>query len=36
MRERLESLGGRLAVEAETALGFTIDAWLPSGARQTA
>ena len=30
MRERLESLGGRLAVQAGAGLGFTIDAWLPS------
>ena len=31
MRERVESLGGRLAVQAGAGLGFTIDAWLPSG-----
>ena len=34
MRERLESLGGKLAVRSEG--GFTIDAWLPSGASQPA
>ena len=31
MRERLESLGGRLAVRPGDASGFTIDAWLPLG-----
>jgi signal transduction histidine kinase len=36
MRERVEGLGGRLAVEAGTGLGFTIEAWLPSGAPQSA
>jgi signal transduction histidine kinase len=36
MRERVESLGGRLAVRAGTDAGFTVDAWLPSGAPQTA
>ena len=36
MRERVESLGGRLAVRAESALGFTIDAWLPSTTPQAA
>jgi len=36
MRERVESLGGRLAVQARAGLGFTIDAWLPSGAPQAA
>ncbi len=36
MRERVESLGGRLAVQAGAGLGFTIDAWLPSGAPQAA
>jgi signal transduction histidine kinase len=36
MRERLEYLGGRLAVQAEVGLGFTIDAWLPSRAPQPA
>ncbi|HEV2122996.1 MAG TPA: sensor histidine kinase [Chloroflexota bacterium] len=34
MRERLESLGGKLAVQAGA--GFTIDAWLPSSAPQAA
>ncbi len=36
MRERVESLGGRLAVQAGAGLGFTITAWLPSGAPQAA
>lgn len=36
MRERLESLGGRLAVRTGEAAGFTIDAWLPSRLPQTA
>jgi signal transduction histidine kinase len=36
MRERVESLGGRLAVRTEVEFGFTIDAWLPSGAPQAA
>jgi signal transduction histidine kinase len=36
MRERIEALGGRLAVRAGTDLGFTVDAWLPSGAARTA
>jgi signal transduction histidine kinase len=31
MRERLESLGGKLAVRPGDASGFTIDAWLPQG-----
>jgi len=30
MRERLESLGGRLAVRAGADFGFTVEAWLPS------
>ena len=30
MRERVECLGGKLAVQAGAGLGFTIDAWLPS------
>lgn len=30
MRERVESLGGRLALRAGRDVGFTIDAWLPS------
>jgi len=36
MRERVESLGGRLAVEAGAGLGFTIEAWLPSRTPQAA
>jgi signal transduction histidine kinase len=36
MRERVEYLGGRLAVQAGAGIGFTIDAWLPSGAPQAA
>ena len=36
MRERLESLGGQLAVRAGGDLGFTVDAWLPSAAPQPA
>jgi signal transduction histidine kinase len=32
MRERVEGLGGRLAVRIEADFGFTVDAWLPSGA----
>ncbi|MDQ3144842.1 MAG: histidine kinase [Pseudomonadota bacterium] len=36
MRERVEYLGGRLAVQAGAGSGFTIDAWLPSGAPQPA
>jgi signal transduction histidine kinase len=31
MRERLEGLGGRLAVGRNTSFGFTVDAWLPLG-----
>jgi len=34
MRERFESLGGRMTVRAEA--GFTIDAWLPLGTPQPA
>ena len=34
MRERLESLGGKLAVQMDA--GFTVDAWLPSRAPQLA
>jgi signal transduction histidine kinase len=30
MRERVETLGGRLAVRAEAGRGFIVDAWLPS------
>ncbi|MGA9582866.1 MAG: sensor histidine kinase [Allosphingosinicella sp.] len=36
MRERVEALGGRLAVQAGGGLGFTIDAWLPSSSPQAA
>ena len=36
MRERLESLGGKLAVQAGSGLGFTVDAWLPARTPQTA
>lgn len=32
MRERVESLGGKLAVRTGGDFGFTVDAWLPSGA----
>jgi signal transduction histidine kinase len=36
MRERVESLGGRLTVRTAAGSGFTVDAWLPSGAPQPA
>ncbi len=36
MRERVESLGGKLAVRPGASFGFTVDAWLPSGALQPA
>jgi signal transduction histidine kinase len=36
MRERVESLGGRLAVRAGSDFGFAVDAWLPSRAPQSA
>ena len=36
MRERVESLGGKLAVRAGADFGFTVDAWLPSGSPQAA
>ncbi|HEX8415092.1 MAG TPA: sensor histidine kinase, partial [Sphingomicrobium sp.] len=36
MRERVEYLGGELAVRSGVGFGFTVDAWLPSGAPQTA
>jgi signal transduction histidine kinase len=36
MRERVEHLGGKLAVRTGVDFGFTVDAWLPSGAPQTA
>ncbi|HEY0130746.1 MAG TPA: ATP-binding protein, partial [Allosphingosinicella sp.] len=36
MRERVESLGGRLAVRKGPDFGFTLDAWLPSRGPQAA
>jgi signal transduction histidine kinase len=36
MRERVESLGGKLAVQKGTDFGFTVDAWLPSHVPQHA
>ena len=36
MRERVELLGGKLAVQAGAGLGFTIEAWLPARTPQTA
>jgi signal transduction histidine kinase len=36
MRERVEGLGGKLAVQAEAGLGFTVTAWLPPAAPQAA
>ena len=36
MRERIESLGGKLAVRAGAGLGFTVEAWLPARTPQTA
>ena len=36
MRERVELLGGRLAVRTGGDFGFTVDAWLPSGTPQAA
>ncbi len=36
MRERLEHLGGKLAVRTGGDSGFTVEAWLPSGAPQPA
>ena len=36
MRERMEHLGGRLAVRQEVDFGFTVDAWLPSQTPQPA
>jgi signal transduction histidine kinase len=36
MRERVESLGGRLAVRTGVDFGFTVEAWLPSRAPQAA
>lgn len=34
MRERVESLGGKLAIRTGGDFGFTVDAWLPSGKPQ--
>jgi signal transduction histidine kinase len=36
MRERVEQLGGSLAVQKDGDYGFTVDAWLPSGSLRTA
>jgi signal transduction histidine kinase len=36
MRERVEELGGRLAVQPGAGLGFTVDAWLPIAAPKPA
>jgi signal transduction histidine kinase len=36
MRERVEQLGGRLAVQKGGDFGFTVDAWLPSSSPRTA
>jgi signal transduction histidine kinase len=36
MRERVESLGGRLAVRTGVDFGFTVEAWLPSRTPQAA
>ena len=36
MRERIECLGGRLAVQMEAGIGFTVEAWLPSPTPQAA
>jgi signal transduction histidine kinase len=36
MRERVEYLGGKLAVRTGADFGFTVDAWLPSRAPQAA
>lgn len=36
MRERMEALGGRLAVRSGSGFGFTIDAWLPLQTPQAA
>ncbi len=36
MRERIESLGGKLAVRTGAEFGFTIDAWLPVSEPQAA
>jgi signal transduction histidine kinase len=36
MRERVEALGGKLAVRAGVDFGFTVEAWLPSPAPRPA
>jgi signal transduction histidine kinase len=36
MRERLEELGGRLAVQPGASAGFTLDAWLPAATPEPA
>jgi signal transduction histidine kinase len=36
MRERVESLGGKLAVRAGAGFGFTVEAWLPARTPQIA
>ena len=36
MRERIEALGGKLAVRAGAGVGFSVEAWLPSRTPQTA
>jgi signal transduction histidine kinase len=36
MRERVQSLGGKLTVRTRDDLGFTVDAWLPSAAPHAA
>jgi signal transduction histidine kinase len=36
MRERVESLGGKLAVQTGVDFGFTVEAWLPSRKPQAA
>jgi signal transduction histidine kinase len=36
MRERVECLGGKLAIQTSAGFGFTVDAWLPSRAPQPA
>jgi signal transduction histidine kinase len=36
MRERVECLGGKLAVRSGVDFGFTVDAWLPSRPPQAA
>jgi signal transduction histidine kinase len=36
MQERIEHLGGRLAVQKDAGIGFTVDAWLPWGTPRAA